>query len=88
MQQQPESPEINDTLGWVYLKQNLPGLAVRPFEFSAGKDPGNPLYQYHLGLAFAKMGDKAKARVALGRALALGKSFDGMADAKRVLASL
>ena len=88
MQQQPESPEVNDTLGWVYLKQNLPGLAVRPFEFSAGKYSGNPLYHYHLGLAFAQMGDKAKARVALGRALALGKSFDGMADAKRVLASL
>jgi Flp pilus assembly protein TadD len=88
VQQMPNSPEVYDTLGSVYLKQNLPALAVGPFGLSARQDPQNPLYHYHLGLAFAQMGDKAKAREALGRALALGKSFDEMAEAKRVLASL
>jgi tetratricopeptide (TPR) repeat protein len=88
VQQRPDSPEVSDTLGSVYLKQNLPALAIRPFELSASKDPDNPLYHYHLGLAFAQMGDRAKARVALGRALSLGRNFDGMADAKRVLSSL
>ncbi|HEU0008917.1 MAG TPA: tetratricopeptide repeat protein, partial [Verrucomicrobiae bacterium] len=88
VQQMPESPEAQDTLGAVYLKQNLPALAVGPFEVSARKDPENPLYHYHLGLAFARMGDKVKARAALGRAVGLGKNFDGLADAKRVLASL
>jgi Flp pilus assembly protein TadD len=88
VQQLPDSPEVSDTLGSVYLKQNLPALAVRPFELSASKDPGNPLYHYHLGLALARTGDKVKAREALGRALALGKSFDGLPEAKRVLASL
>jgi tetratricopeptide (TPR) repeat protein len=88
VQQRPDSPEVSDTLGWVYLKRNLPALAIRPFELSVSKEPDNPLYHYHLGLALAETGNKAKAREALGRALASGRSFDGMADAKRVLASL
>jgi len=88
VQQLPDSPEANDTLGYVYLKQNLPALAVRPFNVSASKEPGNPLYHYHLGLAYARIGEKEKARSALERALALGKDFEGSVEAKRVLASL
>ena len=39
----PNSPEVHDTLGSVYLKQNLPALAVGPFALSATQDPANPL---------------------------------------------
>jgi Flp pilus assembly protein TadD len=46
------------------------------------------LFQYHLGLAYAQMGDDAKARVALERALKVAPRFPDAADAKRVLATL
>jgi Flp pilus assembly protein TadD len=46
------------------------------------------VHQYHLGLAYAKSGNKEEARKALEQALALDPKFDGSADAQRVLAGL
>jgi Flp pilus assembly protein TadD len=43
---------------------------------------------YHLGLAYAKAGEKVRARGALEQALKLKKDFDGAADARKVLATL
>jgi len=86
--QMPERPEVNDTLGWVYYKKGLAALAVPPLRESVEGDPKNPAYHYHLGLAYAKAGDNAKARAALQQALTLKPDFEGAADAKQLLASL
>ena len=48
-----------------------PTLAVGPLEESLKKMPDNPDVLYHLGLTYAKLGDNAKARDALERALKL-----------------
>ena len=56
---------MDDTLGWIYYKKDLPSLAVRPLEDSLKKRPDNAEVLYHLGLTYAKLGDKAKARDAL-----------------------
>lgn len=87
-QQLPSQPEVSDTLGWVYYKKNLAALAIDPLKESIGFDPKNPIYHYHLGLAYAKNGDKAKARGALGQALKLSQSFDGAVEARKLFASL
>jgi putative PEP-CTERM system TPR-repeat lipoprotein len=87
-QEVPEHPEINDTLAFVYLKKQLPALAIPPLRLAVEKAPGNPNFQYHLGLAHSQSGDKAAARVALKRALDLGTDFDGAADARRLLDTL
>ena len=55
---------------------------------AAEKVPGNPTFQYHLGLAYAQTGDKAAAREALGRALKLKPDFEGAEDARQVLRTL
>jgi tetratricopeptide (TPR) repeat protein len=86
--QLPDSPEVNDTLGSVYLKKGLANLAVAPFEFSVRKQPGDPTYHYHLAMAYIESGDQAKGRSALERALALKPDFDGSVDARRMLAGL
>jgi putative PEP-CTERM system TPR-repeat lipoprotein len=86
--QMPDNPEVNDTLGWVYYQQNLPQLALRPLELSVGKDPRNPVYQFHLGLAYAKAGERRKARAALEAALKLQPDFEGADLARTTLASL
>jgi len=87
-QRMPNTPEVNDTLGWIYYLKGLPSLAVPPLQVSVRRGPSNPIYHYHLGLAYAKMGDKAKARAALGEALRLQPQFEGASEARKLLASL
>jgi tetratricopeptide (TPR) repeat protein len=84
----PDQPEVNDTLGYVYLKKNLAALAVPPLRLSVEKDPKNPVYHYRLGVAYSKTGDKDGARKELQEALKLNATFPGADDAKQILASL
>jgi Flp pilus assembly protein TadD len=83
-----DSAEVDDTIGWIQLKRGLTALAVNYLERSAEKVPGNPSFQYHLGMAYAKQGEDGKARQALQRALAVSTDFDGAADARKTLATL
>ena len=86
--QLPNTPEIMDTLGWVYHKRGVEALAVPLLELCAERDPKNALYHFHLGMAYAQRGDDRKARGSLERALKLRPDFPGAADAKRTLAGL
>jgi Flp pilus assembly protein TadD len=72
----------------VYYKKGLATLAIPVLRDSVEKAPKNPAYQYHLGLAYAKSGNKEEARKALEQALQLDPKFQGAADAQRVLAEL
>ena len=84
----PDEPAVNDTLGWVYYKKDLQRPAIAAFQRSVDKDRTNPLYHYHLGLAYAKDGDQANARQSLRKALALDPNFEGSSDARKALAAL
>jgi tetratricopeptide (TPR) repeat protein len=86
-QEAPDRPEINDTLGWVYYKKDLLGQAIAALQRSVEKDPTNPIYRYHLGVAYTKNGDWDKAKQSLERALTLTPNFDGSSDALKLLAS-
>ena len=37
-----DAPEMTDTVGWVYYKKELPGLAIPMFEQAVAKDPAEP----------------------------------------------
>ncbi len=50
--------------------------------------PNNAAYHYHLGVAYLKTEQTAKARRALEDALRLNPDFDGAADARKLLAGL
>jgi tetratricopeptide (TPR) repeat protein len=84
----PDSPEMLDTLGWVYYKKKQPDLAIPAFSRAARNAGDNPIYYYHLGLAYGQAGDPAQARAALERALNLKKDFPGAEDARRALSAL
>jgi Flp pilus assembly protein TadD len=86
--QLPDSPEVNDTLGWVYVKKDLGQLAVLPLEASVAKDPKNAVFHFHLGVAYAKLGMKDKARAALQKALEINPQFDGAELARKTLSDL
>jgi tetratricopeptide (TPR) repeat protein len=81
----PESPQVNDTLGWVYYKRNMPALAVDALKRSTAKDPKNAGYHYHLGLAYAQAGDSTRARESLTTALATNPKAPWADDARRAL---
>ena len=83
-----DNPAVMDTVGWVYYKKGEPNLAIPQFEASIQKDPQAAGYHYHLGLAYAKAGQAAKAKRALNEALRLNPKFDGAADARRALSTL
>jgi putative PEP-CTERM system TPR-repeat lipoprotein len=82
----PEDPNVDDTLGWVYYKNDMASLALRPLQDSLRKRPDDPGVLYHLGMTYAKLGDKPKARETLERALKLDPKIGGD-DARRALAS-
>lgn len=84
----PDSPQVDDTLGWIYHKKGLHSLAVPPLLRSIDQDPGDPLFHYHLGMVYAATGETSKARASLEKALALDASFPGAAEARRVLSEL
>jgi Flp pilus assembly protein TadD len=84
----PDDPDIDDTLGWVYVKRGLPALAITPLRQAAQRNPSNPVYHYHLGVAYAKSGDATQARASLQQALKLSPSFDGADVARQTLNGL
>ena len=52
------------------------------------KAPARAAYHHHLGLALAKNGDTAGARLHLSKALELQPDFDGAAECRQMLDSL
>jgi Flp pilus assembly protein TadD len=84
----PDEPHISDTLGWILYKRGVYERALSLLKESAAKLPDNAEIQYHLGMAYAKVGDKASAKQALSKAATSSVSFVGKDEAKKVLREL
>ena len=80
----PDSPQAADTLGWVYVKRDLPTLAVPQLEQAVAKAPSDALLRYHLGVALSQAGAGIRSREVLQEALRLKLSGPD-ADAARAL---
>ncbi len=65
--QMPDNPNSADTLGWAFYHKHVYGSAITLFKEAVKKDPDNPLFNLHLGLAYAKSGQIALARQQLDR---------------------
>ena len=85
--QLPKVAGVSHTLGWIYLKKNLPRLAIPALQSSIENDPKNALYHYHLGLAYAQAGDRDRARAAFDDALKLKPDYREASEARQGLAS-
>lgn len=85
-EQLPDEPNVNDTLGWAYVKKDMAARAVPHLETATKHSPNDASMRYHLGTAYYKAGDWAKARTELQKALQLNPSLDGADDAKKTLA--
>jgi Tfp pilus assembly protein PilF len=65
----PSSPDIADTLGWIYIKKNLSDDAVRVYKDLVQKDPNNAIFHYHFGMALLQKGDRPSAKRELEKAI-------------------
>ncbi len=67
--QAPNSPDVSDTLGFVYYQKNLNSEALQIFRKVVQDNPNNPTFRYHLAMALLKQGDKENARSEAEKAL-------------------
>lgn len=81
----PEDPNLADTLAWVYYKMGRAILAKEPAQFAASKQPGNPLFQYHLGMIYRANNERAEAQEALKKAISSPQDFKEKGDAQAAL---
>ena len=81
----PDSPEIADTLGWVYYKKGMMGQAIPLLQVGAQGMPRKALVHYHLGAAYYRTGNLVQARQELRTAIAIGGNFPGADDARHLL---
>jgi tetratricopeptide (TPR) repeat protein len=65
----PNLSEISDTLGWIYLKKNLPESAIEIFTDLVSKQPNQSTFHYHLAMALNQKGDRSRALEQLNEAL-------------------
>jgi tetratricopeptide (TPR) repeat protein len=84
----PRLAEVNDTLGFVYLKRDVPSLAVPPLREAVAADPDNPVYRFRLAQALARSGQPDAARRELEAALKLKADFPEADEARRLLKTL
>ena len=99
VQSNPEVSSFVDTLGWVYYKKGLYGVAAEQLrkavsvdETVARRNNGtpSPTFHYHLGAALAAKGEKAAARREIENALKLSEktTFPEADEARKALATL
>ncbi len=83
-----ENPIFVDTLGWVrYMRgENKEALILLKRAYS--EDLKIADISYHLGMAYHKAGNGKDAREMLERAIGFGKPFEGIEEAKQVLAEI
>jgi tetratricopeptide (TPR) repeat protein len=84
----PNDPAVDELMGWVHVQLNDPDRAVIALETAVRKAPTEPLYRYHLGVAYFRAARRLVARAELAKALELSPTFAGAADARQIMATL
>jgi tetratricopeptide (TPR) repeat protein len=80
--------ETHDTLGWIRVQRREYREALPMLQGAIQARPENPLYHYHLAVAYSKTGSPVHAREELNLALASGVTFSGREEATRLRAQL
>jgi tetratricopeptide (TPR) repeat protein len=84
--QLPDSPNSADTLGWAFYHKHVYTSAIGLFKEAVKKEPDNALFNYHLGLAYAKSGQAALARQQLDRVVKLKPNFPEVDQLRKAVA--
>jgi cellulose synthase operon protein C len=84
--QMPDNPNSADTLGWAFYHKHVYGSAITLFKEAVKKEPENALFNYHLGLAYAKNGQAGLARQQLDRLERMKPNSQDLDELRRALA--
>jgi tetratricopeptide (TPR) repeat protein len=57
LEKAPDSPNVQDTLGWIYYRKQLYPMAIDVLKKAAAKD-ASPQRLFHLGMAYVRSGDR------------------------------
>jgi tetratricopeptide (TPR) repeat protein len=84
----PHSPNTADTLAWAYYNKGIYSSARSLLEDAAKTNPNDASIQYHLGMVYSKMGNKADAVDHLKKAVSLAPGTQTGNDANKALSSM
>jgi cellulose synthase operon protein C len=89
----PESPNVADTLGWIYFQKGAYNSAIQMFQEALklgekNKAPDDPDLHYHLGLAYEKTDQPGLARQQLEQVLKINPNYSDAANVRKKLAEL
>lgn len=84
----PGNPAVADTLGWILVRRREPRQALPYLRDARLRAAGNPVIQYHLGVALHQLGRDMEARREIKEALSKGPNFEGADDARSLLGTL
>lgn len=70
----PDSPAVDDTMGWIYYQQGSYPLAVIHLEAATAKE-GTAVRKYHLAMAYLKAGKPDRGRQTLDVALKMNPNL-------------
>jgi cellulose synthase operon protein C len=86
--QMPDSPNAADTLGWAYYKKGLYPTAIDLFKEAVKKNPNDPTFHYHLGLAYQAVDQPILAKEHLQQVLKLSPDYSDAEDVRKALSQL
>lgn len=81
----PGNADLADSLGWIYLEKGSVLLAKKHIKEAIDLMPDNPLFHYHLGLAYHEEKDFNNAEKELQQAITLGLKGEELAYAKKLI---
>jgi tetratricopeptide (TPR) repeat protein len=84
----PDSPSVFDTLGWINYRKGDMQQSIEWLEKAQAKSVGNPVINYHLGMAYSGLGNPEKAKQYLRTALASKAPFPGRDEAEKTMAAI
>ena len=84
--QLPDNPNSADTLGWAFYHKKVYTSAINLFKEACKKEPDNALFNYHLGLAYAKSGQTALAKQQMDKVLRIKPDFSDIDQLRQALA--
>ena len=87
-QQMPKDINVSDTMGWIFIKKNLPDSAISIYKDLVVQDPNRSSFRYHYGVALSQKGDKAAAKREFEAALRNKPGKEDEAHIRELLAKL